>query len=140
MFKSKVKASTQALSAEDIVASFAYPTSYGIGSSANVSSLVSSDQVKGHLAALRAFHDFRAKAEAFTHPSIPLLQGMTKDQRFSWLTCLAVQRFVAASNAHTHPTRFHTWCSMITRFNGGVECWPPVDVLTVWHSYLLNPG
>ncbi len=51
----------------------------------------------------------------------------------------------AGSNYEGYSPRFSTWCSGLTNDVAGLpnhsfNILPPVDVLMVWHSYMLNPG
>ncbi|SJL08357.1 uncharacterized protein ARMOST_11720 [Armillaria ostoyae] len=55
-----------------------------------------------------------------------------KERRWSWFVGLAVERF-------------ERWCKELTatradKMDFADQCLPPVDVIMVWHAYLLNPA
>ncbi|KAG6845551.1 hypothetical protein H0H87_007795 [Tephrocybe sp. NHM501043] len=92
-------------------------------------------QVKGHLALLHSFASLRAQIQDLptqTSDSEHATNYMPYDQdaRWAWFVSLAVERF-------TH------WCESLTSSDASrpaAEFLPPIDVLMVWHAYLLNPG
>ncbi|KAH7905898.1 hypothetical protein BJ138DRAFT_1017075 [Hygrophoropsis aurantiaca] len=103
---------------------------FAIGSQRTPCSLVSSEQLKGHLRLLRAFHNMRITVEDCKDPRLPaLLTQMDKRSRWTWFVTLAVDRFERwVKNLQFVP---------LEKFTS--KHFPPLDVWMVWHAYLLNP-
>ncbi|KAK7442082.1 hypothetical protein VKT23_016357 [Stygiomarasmius scandens] len=114
-------------------------TSFTVGSKLTPQ-LVSAAEVQGHLALLHAFAEFKAKVDnllgedASEHVSVSSLMPQDKEKRWAWFVGLAVERF-------------ERWCKALEDSDADVDedtflgkVLPPVDVLMVWHSYLLNPA
>jgi hypothetical protein len=74
----------------------AFPSTFTVGSKTTRQPLVSSDQLKGHITLLRAFHALRQSIENFendtTHRLPELAEKLTVDERWSWFVGLAVER------------------------------------------------
>ncbi|KAJ6465113.1 hypothetical protein C8R47DRAFT_991660 [Mycena vitilis] len=91
---------------------------------------VNAAQIKDHLALLNAFAELKLSVEGMTDDSaIPYLPS-DKEARWAWFTGLAVERF-------------ERWCKALVLSHsekGLTTILPPVDVLMVWHAYMLNPG
>ncbi|KAF7304498.1 hypothetical protein HMN09_00852200 [Mycena chlorophos] len=90
-------------------------------------------QLKDHLALLNAFAQLRARVERTSAADlgIPYFPPETdKERRWSLFVGFAVERFerwcLALKPAHTE--------------GGFAQIFPPLDVLMVWHTYMLNPG
>ncbi|KAJ6529147.1 hypothetical protein DFH09DRAFT_934890, partial [Mycena vulgaris] len=87
-----------------------------------VEAFVTLAQIKDHLALLDGFAELRAEVEATPEERFPFLSS-TPDQRWAGFVGLLVEwwvGFIAAS-----------WFWLV---------FPPLDVLMVWHAYMLNPG
>ncbi|THU97514.1 hypothetical protein K435DRAFT_721816 [Dendrothele bispora CBS 962.96] len=119
--------------------SYRLPSSFAIGSK-TIPQLVSIAEVQGHLALLNAFAEFRTKVggllggDASEYISVSSLMPEDKEKRWSWFIGLAVERF-------------ERWCKALEPSDADVDedifldkFLPPVDVLMIWHSYLLNPA
>ncbi|KAI0791997.1 hypothetical protein C8Q75DRAFT_805043 [Abortiporus biennis] len=110
------------------------PSSYQIGLNILPKPLVSTEELKAHLALLRAFKLLRETVKertAFELGLPPAAHALEKDQRWAWFVGLAVERF-------------YRWLHVVP-FRVTVDEWileemPPIDVLMVWHAYLLNPA
>ncbi|OBZ74115.1 hypothetical protein A0H81_06465 [Grifola frondosa] len=107
------------------------PVAYKIGSSTLSSPLVDVHQLKAHLSLLRAFRALRIAIEAGEGVHLPeLVIPLDGAHRWAWFVGLAVDRFQA-------------WVStvQVTTLNDWIRNeLPPLDVLMVWHAYMLNPG
>ncbi|KAF9222788.1 hypothetical protein BS17DRAFT_755176 [Gyrodon lividus] len=105
------------------------PETFTVGRQ-RVNLLVRPQHLKGHLTLLHAFHTLRATIEAGDDASrLPHdVRIMDADKRWGWFVNIAVERF-------------NRWClSLSEQRSGGVEQnLPPIDVVMVWHAYLLNP-
>ncbi|KAF8076954.1 hypothetical protein FPV67DRAFT_440215 [Lyophyllum atratum] len=112
--------------------SYAFPQTFAIGSTRTNAPLVTSDQVKGHLTLLHAFATLKAQVEALgagAKEEIPTMPD-DKERRWAWFVGLAVERF-------------ERWCDSFgigDTEKSAKEFLPPLDVLMVWHAYMLNPG
>ncbi|KAG5641124.1 hypothetical protein DXG03_005951 [Asterophora parasitica] len=141
-----------------------FPTSFSIGRTRTSRPLVNVAQLKGHLALLRAIVELRAHIEgsvdnlgfgngndaesetagADSFPAPPPLIPSYSGRRWVWFVGLAVERF-------------EKWCQSFQlgagrdwppesekseKLNEAVatDHLPPLDVLMVWHSYMLSPG
>ncbi|KAF7304479.1 hypothetical protein HMN09_00850200 [Mycena chlorophos] len=94
---------------------------------------VTVDQLKDHLALLHAFADLRARVEDTSADELGIdyfPPENEKERRWSVFVGFAVERF-------------ERWCLALTLKEAESEIaaiLPPLDVLMVWHTYLLNPG
>ncbi|KAF7311217.1 FAD dependent oxidoreductase [Mycena kentingensis (nom. inval.)] len=85
--------------------------------------LVRAAQLKDHLSLLRAFDDL--KARVVDADAIP---GVDEEAKWAYAVGLAVERF-------------EKWAvALDVGEKELVDVLPPIDVLLVWHAYLLNPG
>ncbi|KAH8103957.1 hypothetical protein BXZ70DRAFT_888620 [Cristinia sonorae] len=111
------------------------PSSYRIGGKVITEPLVNIPQVKAHLALLRAFKELRKTVQDTSAQVLglpPVVSDLSPDKRWTWFVGLAVERF-------------QRWLEIVVSFNSNIDAWiercmPPIDVLMVWHAYLLNPG
>ncbi|KAJ3508207.1 hypothetical protein NLJ89_g5879 [Agrocybe chaxingu] len=104
---------------------YTIPTQFTIGSSQMTAPLVSIQEIKGHLFLLNAFAELKKRSLIATVPNEPLPEG----RRWELFVALAVERF-------------DTWCRRLKPEDS--EKGPdivllPLDVLMVWHAYMLNP-
>ncbi|EIW76458.1 hypothetical protein CONPUDRAFT_64644 [Coniophora puteana RWD-64-598 SS2] len=91
------------------------------------SPLVRQEHLKGHLSLLRAFNALRASIEEGSVVNIPgLVLEMRPDAWWGWFVNLAVERF-------------ERWCLSLEDNDDVLDNLPPIDVVMVWHTYLLNP-
>ncbi|KAH0835046.1 hypothetical protein J3R83DRAFT_10783 [Lanmaoa asiatica] len=107
---------------------YTLPETFTIGHR-SVGLLVQPQQLKGHLSMLRAFHNLRVIVESDNVPRFPTdVRAMEPERRWGWFVNIAVERF-------------QRWCSSLGGWSSAnVElALPPIDVLMVWHAYLLNP-
>jgi hypothetical protein len=128
--------------------------SYHIGSHSLSVPLVAHSQLRTHLALLRAFRDLRTRVELCTRiegiegDGFFLLDPASDDTtRWSRFVARAVERCVSSclgvkGSLTADLLRFERW---ITTLEEGVtpahnDALIPLDVLMVWHAYLLNPG
>ncbi|KAF8885822.1 hypothetical protein BD779DRAFT_1611906 [Infundibulicybe gibba] len=110
---------------------YVFPETFKIGTSTIKEPVVRVPQLKGHLALLKAFVDLRVQIgdlDAATVRNLPHIPT-DKERRWTWFVGLAVERF-------------ERWCLALTP--GSAEESPkvsrvPLDVIMVFHSYLLNP-
>ncbi|PCH42480.1 hypothetical protein WOLCODRAFT_120640 [Wolfiporia cocos MD-104 SS10] len=107
------------------------PSPYRIGSSSLQSPLVNVTYVRSHLSLLSAFKKLRITIEHNERLNLPqLAKDLNQSQRWCWFVNLAVDRF-------------HKWAEIMHNTNGSrnwdAEFIPPLDVLMVWHAYMLNP-
>ncbi|KAJ7044295.1 hypothetical protein C8F04DRAFT_1174732 [Mycena alexandri] len=83
-------------------------------------------QIKNHLALLDVA-ELRAEVEATPEERFPFLPS-TPDQRWAWFVGLSVERF-------------ERWCRALRPHHASKKLTlPPLDVLMVWHAYMLSPG
>ncbi|KDQ51291.1 hypothetical protein JAAARDRAFT_73757 [Jaapia argillacea MUCL 33604] len=110
-----------------------FPGSYNIGSKRTGRLLVLTDHLSLHLRLMGHFWELRRKVEEGRgwNPNPLLSDGRA---RWAWFVHLAVERF-------------SRWVCSLTEQSGAkpIDLWveeelPPIDVLMVWHSYLLNPA
>ncbi|PPR07442.1 hypothetical protein CVT24_007708 [Panaeolus cyanescens] len=102
---------------------------FSIGGSVLQDPLVGIQEIKGHLALLRAFT--RLKEDAIKHAFFNEFGTYWDDDEGRW------RYFVGFA-----VERFDTWCESLEEKDVSLswdEFLPPVDVLMVWHAYLLNP-
>ncbi|KAH9483132.1 Glycine-rich domain-containing protein 1 [Psilocybe cubensis] len=103
------------------------PSTFSIGN-AVTEPLVGLREIKGHLIILGAFAELKKKVES-VDTSNALYSPVNEDQKWAWFVGLAVERF-------------DVWCRALTRdTEKDVKpvVLPPLDVIMVWHSYMLNP-
>ncbi|KAG6865062.1 hypothetical protein C0991_005381 [Blastosporella zonata] len=111
--------------------SYEFPQTFAIGVKRTNAPLITSTQVKNHLALLYAFATLKTRIDGLYAEGneIPFLPK-TKDRCWGWFIALAVERF-------------SIWCKSLQQKDSSkhaAEALPPVDVLMVWHAYMLNPG
>ncbi|KAH7913933.1 hypothetical protein BJ138DRAFT_1144785 [Hygrophoropsis aurantiaca] len=88
--------------------------------------LLNPEQLKGHLLILNAFHQLKLSIEETSDDHFPRNgQALDNSQRWAWFVSFAVERF-------------ERWCSSLP-LELSEERLPPLDVVMVWHAYLLNP-
>ncbi|KAK0207148.1 hypothetical protein DFS33DRAFT_1423132 [Desarmillaria ectypa] len=90
---------------------------------------VSISQLKGHLCLLRYFASLKEQVEGMDRSKYGDAPE-DKDRRWSWFVGLAVERF-------------ERWCKELTvqdELDFADQRLPPIDVIMVWHAYLLNPA
>lgn len=86
--------------------------------------------LKAHLRLLGAFNALRATVEENLGAQLPdTVAGLDAAQRWAWFVGLAVDRF-------------ERWAAFVS--SKALKSWvktdfPPLDVLMVWHAYMLNP-
>ncbi|KAK0472456.1 hypothetical protein IW261DRAFT_1343552 [Armillaria novae-zelandiae] len=109
--------------------SYELPYPLLIGRRAIQTPFVSISQLKGHLCLLKHFASLKREVERIDcskYGDAP----KDKERRWSWFVGLAVERL-------------ERWCKELTsddKMNFADQCLPPVDVIMVWHAYLLNPA
>lgn len=90
--------------------------------------LVTPSQLKGHLALLHAFHELKKKVQEGVDDRFPeYTRTLDGERRWTWFVALAVERF-------------DRWCITIKHTDEEWMGLPPIDVVMVWHAYLLNPS
>lgn len=113
---------------------YTFPTSFSIGGKETGRLLVDIPEIKGHLALLNALDALKTEVEGWEPSAEGGLARMPadKEKRWAWFVSLAVERF-------------DMWCRSLPEpgYGGGKQRLednlPPLDVLMVWHSYMLNP-
>ncbi|KAG0707493.1 hypothetical protein DFH29DRAFT_895981 [Suillus ampliporus] len=108
------------------VTEYDMPQTFKVGTK-TTEPLVLPGQLLGHLKLLHLFFAMRQKVEEGDTRFPDLARQMSPEKRWAWFVSLAVERF-------------ERWCGAITPTNIESYCLPPVDVIMVWHAYLLNPG
>ncbi|KZT67388.1 hypothetical protein DAEQUDRAFT_713656 [Daedalea quercina L-15889] len=113
-----------------------FPPAFLIGSHTLTQPLVSIEYAKAHLSLLGAFSSLSKRVETCLPEDLPeIAQHLDytpqTPRRWTWFVCLAAERF-------------HRWAKVVTA-NQDVESWvmaqvPPLDVLMIWHAYMLNPA
>jgi len=101
------------------------PTTFPIGQK-NVHPLVNITELQAHLRVLGAFDILKWKVQDQPRP-----EGMSKDDAWALFVNRAVHRFYAYLQA--------LWPSDTVQGSSEATM-PPLDVLMVWHSYLLVGG
>ncbi|KAJ2912588.1 hypothetical protein MD484_g7833, partial [Candolleomyces efflorescens] len=106
---------------------YTFPTRFKVGGVFTDGLLVNIEQIKGHLALLDAFSNLKTQVEGLELES----SYMSKDpeRRWAWFVGLAVERFDVWARSLKHKDALQPLEDII----------PPLDVLMVWHSYMLNP-
>ncbi|KAJ7063619.1 hypothetical protein C8F01DRAFT_1133725 [Mycena amicta] len=110
---------------------YTFPDTFNIGGKQTQRPFVNAAQLKDHLALLNAFAELKLKVEALTPEGATAIHlPSDKDRRWAYFVGLAVERF-------------EQWCNALQPKDyekGVATLLPPIDVLMVWHAYLLNPG
>ncbi|KAK0447632.1 hypothetical protein EV421DRAFT_1706368 [Armillaria borealis] len=109
--------------------SYELPYPLFIGRCAIQTPLVTISQLKGHLCLLKHFASLKERVEGMDRSKYRDAPE-DKERRWSWFVGLAVERF-------------ERWCKELTsadEMDFANQCLPPVDVIMVWHAYLLNPA
>lgn len=131
------------------------PKQYVVGRQSVTEPFVGIDQLKAHLALLRAFKQLKVAVEEGEGIRLPprirdiqAAEGAQSALRWSYIVSLAVERYVSVILQFlycvvNHPHRFHRWLKGGVRVKS-MDHWisdelPPLDVLMVWHAYMLNP-
>ncbi|KAI0792057.1 hypothetical protein C8Q75DRAFT_805098 [Abortiporus biennis] len=110
------------------------PSSYPIGNHALSQPLVQINELKGHLSLLKAFKSLRTAVEEAALDLLPKVVQqlrLDKERRWAWFVSLAVERFQRWVETYEHVDGVDKWIE---------HTLPPIDVLMVWHSYMLNPS
>ncbi|KIM42769.1 hypothetical protein M413DRAFT_38911, partial [Hebeloma cylindrosporum] len=84
-------------------------------------------EVKGHLALLHAFSELKNQVNVLEVP-VPHVPA-DNERKWAWFVALAVERF-------------DVWCQDLRPGDQSKSLkivLPPIDVLMVWHAYMLNP-
>ncbi|KAJ3557415.1 hypothetical protein NM688_g1475 [Phlebia brevispora] len=106
------------------------PSSYRIGAQTLSSPFVTIEQLKAHLSLLKAFKQLKTVVDEGKDARIPeFARSMEPLPRWGWFVGLAVERF-------------QRWLLLAAKVPMAIwvqQIMPPLDVLMVWHSYLLNP-
>ncbi|KAI0683786.1 hypothetical protein BC835DRAFT_1422969 [Cytidiella melzeri] len=106
------------------------PKTYKVGGHTLYAPLVRVAQVKAHLCLLRAIKNLRTVVEDGQDGRFPsLARDLAPPQRWGWFINLAVERFWRWVKV-VKLTKLSPWIH---------EELPPLDVLMVWHTYMLNP-
>ncbi|KAG6917587.1 hypothetical protein DXG01_001935 [Tephrocybe rancida] len=109
-----------------------FPRTFAIGARRTNAPLVSSAQLKDHLALLHAFTRHRARTDGLyrgRNEKIPFLPR-EGERKWGWFVGLAVERF-------------SVWCEGLREgdlHQRARDVLPSVDVLMVWHAHMLNPS
>ncbi|KAI9461336.1 hypothetical protein HD554DRAFT_2028306 [Boletus coccyginus] len=107
---------------------YTLPDTFDIGHR-SVGLLIHPHQLRGHLSMLHAFHNLRVIVESDDVTQFPVdVCAMDPEKRWSWFVNIAVERFERWCRS------LGDWCSANPEL-----ALPPIDVLMVWHTYLLNP-
>ncbi|CAL1714258.1 unnamed protein product [Somion occarium] len=113
--------------------SYSAPKSYKIGSRTLGSPLVDINQLKAHLALLHAFKLLRADIQSKSAEELELpavVDRLGENERWAWFVGLALERFQRWVETVKYSSEISEWIEQEL---------PPLDVLMVWHAYLLNP-
>ncbi|KAJ7084822.1 hypothetical protein B0H15DRAFT_847725 [Mycena belliarum] len=116
-------------SAVDAPPAYSVPTRFQVGAGRSTKPFVNVPQTKDHLALLHAFAKLKLEVEGKSDMGIAYLPP-DKERRWGWFVGHAVERF-------------EKWCKALQPSHsekGLATLLPPLDVLMVWHAYLLNPG
>ncbi|KAI0720627.1 hypothetical protein C8Q72DRAFT_890601 [Fomitopsis betulina] len=132
-----------------------FPPAFLIGPHTLTSPLVNIEYAKAHLRLLGAFAALRQRVFNCTQEELPPLARNLDNtpavpRRWAWFLCLAVDRFqrwirkVKYDPDETLVKKFHRWVREV-EYDPNVVSWvkseaPPLDVLMVWHAYMLNPA
>ncbi|KAF8816815.1 hypothetical protein BYT27DRAFT_7206959 [Phlegmacium glaucopus] len=123
------------------------PTQFNIGFERTQEPLVNISLVKGHLALLHAFADLKKHVEGLQE-AIPQMPA-DLERRWAWFVALAVERFDVWCHKLQPPRGPRDWNPepgilgppwQPPDAEKGLEVTlPPLDVMMVWHAYMLNP-
>ncbi|KAH6908085.1 hypothetical protein BKA70DRAFT_1562720 [Coprinopsis sp. MPI-PUGE-AT-0042] len=106
---------------------YTFPTSFRVDGKQTEGVLVTLAQIKGHLALLNAFADLK-RAVATCQDPIPQMPA-DAEKRWAWFVNLAAERF-------------DRWVRTLKEEDKELPmdtALPPIDILMVWHAYMLNP-
>ncbi|EAU82563.2 hypothetical protein CC1G_12143 [Coprinopsis cinerea okayama7 len=106
---------------------YTFPENFKIGSTRTNGLLVTIPQIKGHLSLLHAFATLRKEVET-CRADIPNMPD-DLEKRWAWFVHLSVERF-------------DCWVRTLIptdTFLPVEDTLPPLDILMVWHAYMLNP-
>ncbi|KAH9832601.1 uncharacterized protein C8Q71DRAFT_777258 [Rhodofomes roseus] len=113
-----------------------FPPAFLIGPHTIMQPLVGIPYVKAHLSLLGAFKALEKRVETCPEVDLPspargLDHTPQTPRRWAWFVSLAVERF-------------HRWAITVAA-DEKIESWvktqvPPLDVLMVWHAFMLNPA
>ncbi|KAF7294634.1 hypothetical protein MIND_01000000 [Mycena indigotica] len=110
---------------------YSAPDTFNVGGKQTKRPFVNVSQLKGHLALMHEFAELKLKVEGLSAQEATVQRLPTdKDRRWAYFVGLAVERF-------------EKWCKTLepAEYEKGLATLlPPVDVIMVWHSYLLNPS
>lgn len=134
------------VSSQSLPPQYTLPETFIIGSQ-RVNLLVHPQHLKGHLSLLHAFHTLRHTIEAGDVSRLPHdVRTMDPEKRWGWFVNIAVERYVSrfsklVCNLLSMFYRFSRWCISLNerRLRNIEQTLPPIDVVMVWHAYLLNP-
>ncbi|CAA7259468.1 unnamed protein product [Cyclocybe aegerita] len=103
------------------------PSEYTIGHGQTTRPLVKLREIKGHLALLHLLAVLRLRIESLEVSVLHMPSD--SERRWAWFVGLAVERFdIWCRSLHIDDSRLQPEIVL-----------PPLDVLMVWHSYMLNP-
>ncbi|PCH36370.1 hypothetical protein WOLCODRAFT_157078 [Wolfiporia cocos MD-104 SS10] len=105
-----------------------------IGGATPPAPLVPNQLLKAHLTLLRSFKHLRTRVESNENLNFPpIVDALNPTERWAWFVGLAVDRFQrwVEHVKGEDPGRPDSWVK--TEF-------PPLDVVMVWHTYMLNPA
>lgn len=106
------------------------PSQHQIGAKTLATPLVTAPYAKAHLRLLAAFKALRTAVEDNAGARLPeMVAGLDAARRWAWFVGLAVDRFECWADS-VKPGSLRSWVR--TQL-------PPLDVLMVWHAYMLNP-
>ncbi|TEB32128.1 hypothetical protein FA13DRAFT_285160 [Coprinellus micaceus] len=111
----------------DALPGYTFPSKFSVGGKLTDGPLVDIRSIKGHLALLSAFAELKEQVEgkAFDIPYVP----EDKEAKWAWFVGMAAERF-------------DRWCLSLSpsaSLQPAENIFPPLDVMMVWHSYMLNP-
>ncbi|TFK33265.1 hypothetical protein BDQ12DRAFT_738868 [Crucibulum laeve] len=104
---------------------------FKIGTTKTYGPLVGVPEIKAHLAVLHGFSELKAQVDVLGSGDQVRLPDMPadKDRRWTWFVGLSLERF-------------DRWCHSLRAQDVAmplIQVVPPLDVLMVWHAYMLNP-
>ncbi|KAL0950336.1 hypothetical protein HGRIS_010307 [Hohenbuehelia grisea] len=116
---------------------YSFPRSFQVGRR-TTAPFVTDAQLRGHLALLRVFSELKERVEAdadlnaYFESNMPDASDTEAFRQKKWaaFVAVAVERF----------ERWYNTISSMDEFEFRRGHFPPVDVMMVWHAYLLNPG
>lgn len=106
---------------------YTFPKVFRIGNTQTNGPLVTASQLRSHVGLLRHFWDLRQAVENGKDIRIPAPARALEPERWAWFVALAVDRF-------------ECWVKAMRDGSAVDDSLPPLDVVMVWHTYLLNPG